>query len=64
MRWLFGEEQARYLLTCAARARPRPFVAEAADAGVAVVAIGHVEGSDLEVQGLFRLPCSRAQAGA
>jgi phosphoribosylformylglycinamidine synthase len=52
--WLFGEEQARYLLTCTAE-QASAIRAEAQDAGVAVVAIGHIEGSDLEIPGLLRL---------
>jgi phosphoribosylformylglycinamidine synthase len=52
--WLFSEEQSRYLLTCAPR-DASAIRAEAADAGVTLVAIGHIEGSDVDVQGFFRL---------
>jgi phosphoribosylformylglycinamidine synthase II len=53
--WLFGEEQARYVLTCTAEHVPA-IRAEATNAGVAVSPIGEVGGSNLDVQGLLRLP--------
>jgi phosphoribosylformylglycinamidine synthase II len=55
--WLFGEEQARYVLTCTAE-HLSAILAEAAAAGIAVHPIGHVEGSDLDVKGLFGLSVS------
>jgi phosphoribosylformylglycinamidine synthase II len=50
--WLFGEAQARYVLTCSAQDEER-ILAEAAEAGVPAAAIGRVEGTVLAVEGLF-----------
>ncbi len=46
--WLFGEDQARYVLTTAA---PDAVTAAADEAGVAASAIGHTGGAALTVTG-------------
>jgi phosphoribosylformylglycinamidine synthase len=53
--WLFGEEQARYVITC----RPdqsRGILTEAAAAGVEIAVIGQVGGEDLTVAALIDIP--------
>jgi phosphoribosylformylglycinamidine synthase len=53
--WLFGEEQARYVITCRPDQTSR-ILAEAAAAGVEIAAIGQVGGETLKVMGRIDLP--------
>jgi phosphoribosylformylglycinamidine synthase len=53
--WLFGEEQARYVVTCRSDKLGSVLTA-AADAGVEIAQIGQVGGDSLELAGVIDLP--------
>ncbi|MBA5777695.1 phosphoribosylformylglycinamidine synthase subunit PurL [Stappia sp. F7233] len=52
--WLFGEDQARYVVTCSADAASA-LLEDAIDAGIAAEEIGSVGGSDLTVEGILSI---------
>jgi len=57
--FLFGEDQARYLI---ASSEPEPILAAAREAGVPALAIGSAGGEAVAVDGLFSLPLAELRA--
>jgi len=53
--WLFGEEQARYVITCKDE-HFQDILGEAAGLHIEVYPLGRVGGQSLEVEGLFTIP--------
>jgi phosphoribosylformylglycinamidine synthase len=57
--FLFGEDQARYLL---ATADPAPILSAAREADVPALVIGRAAGEAVAVEGLFSLPLAELRA--
>ena len=56
--WLFGEEQARYVITCKDE-HFQDILGEAAGLHIEVYPLGRVGGHSLEVEGLFTIPVAQ-----
>ena len=58
--WLFGEDQARYVVTTDA---PEEMLRAAADAGVPAAVIGRTGGASLTVQNAYTISIDELRAG-
>ena len=59
--WLFGEDQARYLMTCAAKDLSK-VQAQAREWNIALAVVGEVGGQSIAVSGLLDLPLGELSA--